>query len=216
MDPLDVVRTLRTAGNWEDVLRKHPGIIFRTPRGDMLRSGTRAVKSSQTSHSLVCRFPLPCVVDRKPYVGRWTATLGFKRSDLEHYAATHLGVPLGKLLDRGLKYSLNIYGASFLKMDARLTQSGFHPGAECEIAAVLMAYGKPFAGHNRVVAIVVQPNRTVTSSILSLKGSEFVAKLTLNQGGVYRVTIVAEGTDPEAGVPFRREKMLTAAVFRPE
>jgi hypothetical protein len=65
--------------------------------------------------------------------------LALKRSDLEHYTATHPGVPLGKLLDRGLKYSLNIYGASFLKMDARLTQSGFHPGTECEIAAVLMA-----------------------------------------------------------------------------
>jgi L-Lysine epsilon oxidase N-terminal/L-lysine epsilon oxidase C-terminal domain/von Willebrand factor type A domain len=110
-------------------------------------------------------------------------------------------------------YSLIVHSYSNLGFDVRAEQSGFDPGAMVELHATVAQSGLP-AGGAAVWAEVTRPDGSMTTLALAeTSPGRFDAGMMMATAGVYRFRVRAHGSTLK-GMPFTRERTLTAAVWR--
>jgi L-lysine epsilon oxidase-like protein/von Willebrand factor type A domain-containing protein len=115
---------------------------------------------------------------------------------------------------RGLPYSLVVHSYSNLSLRATIEQSHYVPGAKLSLHALLAESGVPARKGSRVWAEVTRPDGgTATVNLQEHEHGQFAADYTTGPAGIYRFRVRAAGVT-SAGYPFRREQLLTAAVWR--
>jgi IgA peptidase M64/VWA domain-containing protein len=201
--------------------------VLETPDGDIIDPasvggipGASFVPSSNNAHYVVS---LPALVGANPArEGTWNAILsiddgGFKKyiSLLERQAGeTKEFSEYRAALAHGVRYSLSVHTFSNLRMQARLAQSGYEPGATLTLRAVLTEYGLPVAGRANVHSDLLRPDGT--TAVLSLAEVEpgvFEAATDALLSGIYRFDVAGSGSTLR-GRPFTRRQTVTGAVWR--
>ncbi len=115
---------------------------------------------------------------------------------------------------RGLPFSLLVHAYSNLSLRASLTQASFEPGAEVRLHATLAESGMPARAGAHVWAELTRPDGTFASIDLEeTEQAAFSGAFQTTTPGIYRIRVRASGLSA-AGYPFRREQLLTAAVWR--
>lgn len=114
---------------------------------------------------------------------------------------------------RSLPYSVIVHSYSNLSLRAEATQSSWDSGARVGVRATLVQSGLPMQAPASLWAEWTRPDGSVgqiafTSSELGIYDASFVAA----QVGVHRLRVRAAGTSRD-GLPFQRERTLTAAVW---
>jgi L-Lysine epsilon oxidase N-terminal/L-lysine epsilon oxidase C-terminal domain/von Willebrand factor type A domain len=114
---------------------------------------------------------------------------------------------------RTVPYSLIVHSYSNVGFSAAAEQSGWEPGAIVSLHANVAQSGLPVAGA-AVWADVTRPDAsTTTLPLAETAPGQYGASFATASAGVYRMRIRARGTTRK-GLPFTREKTLTAAVWR--
>jgi len=114
---------------------------------------------------------------------------------------------------RGLPFSVIVHAYSNLTLRVTSTQSGYDPGAEVILTASLAESGVPMQRPAAVWAEIVGPNNaSMQISLLQQETGIYRGKFNASESGLYRARVRAAGTS-QRGLPFRREKTLTAAVW---
>jgi hypothetical protein len=114
---------------------------------------------------------------------------------------------------RSLPYSLLVHSYSNHTLRAELHQSGYEPGAAVTATAMLTQSGIPME-NGSVWAELTRPDGSRTE--LRFGGEEpgrFSARYVADIPGVHRLRIRASALS-RLGIPFTRERTLTAAVWR--
>lgn len=112
-----------------------------------------------------------------------------------------------------LPYSLIVHSYSNVGFTASAEQSSYEPGALITLHAMITQSGLPMADVV-VWAEVIQPQgSTSTLSFAETSSGKFTAQFNTSIPGVYRFRVRARGTTRK-GIPFMRERALTAAVWR--
>jgi len=106
-----------------------------------------------------------------------------------------------------------VHAHSDLHLDATLQQSSIELGSAVLMELLLNVKGQPFAGQVSAIAQVRGPTGFTFTVRLAPEGAgRFVGRFEPVRPGIYRVTMVCEGTTP-GGHAFRREQLATAAVL---
>jgi Mg-chelatase subunit ChlD len=198
-------------------------LSLETPSGALLSEANLAALGAQLTRGTnmtFCRAGLPLPVGVGAHGGTWHAVLSldearFKRelTKLERAVRDRKvrSVELERLRAHGVRYSVTVSSWSNLRMDARLTQTSFKPGATLRLDAVLTEYGQPVEGRARVEAEVRRPDGVMFTLPLAeeLPGA-FGGQIVGGLAGVWRVRIRARGRTYR-GIPFTREQLLSAA-----
>lgn len=199
-------------------------LALETPAGEVLSEGDLAALGAQVTHGTnmtFCRFGLPLPVGAGAHGGTWHALLKVdeRRLDKEMSKLARAvkegsanGVELERLRAHGARYSVTVSSWSNLRMSARLTQTGFRPGATLRLDVALTEYGQPVGRRARVEADVLRPDGvslalTLAEEVPGAFGGEIAAGLD----GVWRVRIRAHGRTL-GGMAFTREQLLSAAL----
>lgn len=202
------------------VIRFH----LETPNGHIVSPGGGAVGATHvvTPQGAYYRVTLPTLVDGDAErEGEWTAVLSVDRKMLARYISKyrdsdHPGHQelVGEIDAHGVRYSLNVYAFTNLRLRATLSQTGFEPGATMHLRAVLTEYGLPIAGRAAIVVTVERPDgSTFAQSMPETDPGVFESSFTANVSGVYTARFVADGTTLRER-PFRREQVATGAVWQ--
>jgi Common central domain of tyrosinase/von Willebrand factor type A domain len=191
--------------------RQGPLLLVESPAGDLLDPATAGAIGATfifRSGLMYYRFTLPVALGAGAHEGTWHAVLRYA-GDVE--VGTHLDATSHQHLP--VRYSVNVQAWSNLRLVARLTQSGFEPGATVIVRATLSEFGVPVSNRATVKADVQRPDGTMTTIALpEVEAGVFEASHAANLPGVYRVRVHAGGSTMR-GVPFTREQTLTAAVY---
>jgi hypothetical protein len=111
-------------------------------------------------------------------------------------------------------YSLVVHSYSSVSLRAELHQSGYEPGAGVTVYARLTQSGVPLQGEAAVWAEIVRPDGTQSARPFQPDGDDgFEVSFDASFAGVYHVRVRAAGRTRK-GLPFSRERSLTAAVWR--
>jgi Lysyl oxidase/von Willebrand factor type A domain len=203
------------------LLSPAPGLIeflLKTPGGDIIHpamAGTVAgVQFSGGINSAFYRitFPVPLGTAGGAGEGQWQAILRMKAGQHPGNYYTHIdrsGQSFGSI-----RYSLNVYSYSNLKMSARAFQNSYQPGAEITIRAVLAQYGLPLDDVYSINAEIKYPDNTVnTVALTKAAAGIFECSFKAGMQGVYKIHLVAQGRTLR-GRLFTREQLLTASVYQ--
>ena len=191
-----------------------------TPGGDILDPGVAGALGATFgvgTNMAFYRFGLPLALGAAgAHAGTWHALLAvndklWKRhappaddkigGDPRHHA-------------HGARYNVSIHAYSNVHLQARLDQGSLEPGARLALTAVLTEYDVPLGGRSNVLAEIERPDATrSTVPMFETEPGVFSAEFQTTLPGVYRMLIHAEGRS-RRGLPFTREQLLTAAVFR--
>jgi hypothetical protein len=202
-------------------------LALEAPGGTVLSEGDLAALGAQVTHGTnmtFCRFGLPLPVGAGAHGGTWHALLKVDerrlKSELSKLARSveerkASSVDLERLQAHGARYSVTVSSWSNLRMNARLTQTGFRPGAFLRLDVALSEYGQPVERRARVEADVLRPDgvrlsMTLAEELPGAYGGEIAAGLD----GVWRVRIRASGRTL-GGMAFTREQLLSAALVGP-
>lgn len=124
------------------------------------------------------------------------------------------GVPGIAQQRRSLPYSLVVHGYSEIALRADVHQSGWEPGATVRVQATLTQSTIPLEGSASVWAELTRPDGSSTQLVLNLTDpGRYAAEYRADSSGVYRMRVRAHGRTRH-GMPFTRERSLTAAVWR--
>jgi len=114
---------------------------------------------------------------------------------------------------RTLPYSLIVHSYSNLSMQAELKQSSWEPGARVSLHATLTQSGLPLESGATVWAEWVRPDGSqATVAMAATESGMFTGEFAAAQVGVHRLRVRASG-HTRNGLPFTRERTLTAAVW---
>jgi hypothetical protein len=175
------------------------------------RHGTRV---SQYSLALPYREPR----GRKLHAGTWRVRVTADTRELTRFFAAleARGCDVASFRRHGLRYLLQVRVRSHLRLQARLNQTGFTPGSTLLLQAVLTQSGLPLDGHAaRVRVQVAGPGGLQQVVRLGRRGAGvYEGELLVQQAGVYRCRVIAEGRS-RRGARFRREQLLTGAIVYP-
>lgn len=164
------------------------------------------------------RTSLPVPVGAGAGAGRWHALLKMGEGNFKEYVTT-----LRRKQDErqfrwtvahGVPYSVSAHARSNLRMQVGVRQSRHTPGATVTLSATLTEYGVPSTGRAAVIVELTQPDGTPAQVVLGegapgvFEGS-FVADIP----GIFQLLFKGRGTTLR-GVPFTREQLRTAAVWR--
>jgi hypothetical protein len=202
-------------------------LALETPAGKVMSEGDLAALGAQVTHGTnmtFCRFGLPLPIGAGAHGGTWHALLKVDERRLKSTMSKLArevkerkanGLDLERLQAHGVRYSVTVSSWSNLRMSARLTQTGFRPGATLRLDVALTEYGQPVERRARVEADVLRPDGVSLSLTLAEElpgafGGEIVAGLD----GVWRVRIRARGRTL-GGMAFTREQLLSAALVGP-
>ena len=122
--------------------------------------------------------------------------------------------PAGTGGRRTLPYSVIVHSYSSVSLRAELQQGGYDPGALMTVQATLTQSGLPLDGAATVWAELTRPDGTVTAlSFHTVEPGQYAAEFVAGRAGTYRLRVRARG-QTRKGLPFTRERSLTAAVWR--
>jgi L-Lysine epsilon oxidase N-terminal/L-lysine epsilon oxidase C-terminal domain/von Willebrand factor type A domain len=115
---------------------------------------------------------------------------------------------------RTLPYSVIVHSYSSVALRAELQQGGYEPGATMQVHATLTQSGLPLDGAATVWAELTRPDGTMTTlSFQPLEPGHYRAEFVAGSTGTWRLRVRARG-QTRKGLPFTRERSLTAAVWR--
>ena len=115
---------------------------------------------------------------------------------------------------RTLPYSVIVHSYSSVSLRAEMQQGGYEPGALMKVQASLTQSGLPLEGSATVWAELTRPDGTSTTlGFLATEPGQFAADFVASSAGIYRLRVRARG-QTRRGLPFTRERSLTAAVWR--
>lgn len=113
----------------------------------------------------------------------------------------------------GVPYSLSVHAYSNISLRAQIRQTGWEPGDKAVVTATLAEAGLPLRQGGHVWADVRRPDgSTVTIAFSEGEPGSYEAALATGIPGVYSLRVRARGTSRK-GVPFTRERTVTAAVW---
>jgi hypothetical protein len=198
-----------------------PGLIeflLKTPGGDIIQpamaGSTAGVQFSSGVNSAYYRisFPVPVGTSGGAGEGQWQAILKMKAGQYPGNYYTHIdrsGYSSGSV-----RYSLNVYSYSNLKMSARAFQNSYQPGAEIRVRALLTQYGLPLDDVYSINAEIKYPDNTVnTMALTKAAAGIFEVSFKAAMQGVYKIHLVAQGRTLR-GRLFTREQLFTASVYQ--
>jgi murein tripeptide amidase MpaA len=196
------------------------GFALETPAGDILDPGVAGALGATFSvgtNMAFYRFGLPLPLGAAgAHAGTWHALLAVNDKLWKRHAP-HSDDKIGgdgRHLAHGARYNLSIHAYSNVHLQARLDQGSLEPGARLTLTAVLTEYDVPLGRRSILLAEIERPD--AIRSTVPMPETElgvFSAEFQTTLPGVYRVLIHAEGRS-RRGLPFTREQLLTAAVFR--
>jgi hypothetical protein len=194
-------------------------LAVETPDGTLIQSGMAAglglaySVGDQTRHY---RFTLPVAIGAGQRSGRWHAVLSI---DERAYRKTlsrqrDLKGPTSQTFaTHGARYCVVVQTLSNLKMRVTLEQSGFEPGANLILRAVLTEYDAPVERRAHVDVELSRPGGSpITVPMLEIEPGTFEATTRATYAGIYRARVIAGGVTLR-GTPFTREETGTAAVW---
>ncbi len=195
-----------------------------TPDGKIIDESTAATfgVTFDTAHNIkTSRFNLPIAFKtEKIQAGTWYAVLEVNRDLYKkllsgNNADTHeMGWnSFSGLRSKGAKYCVSIHSFSNLKMNAAVSQNGFIPGSVFSLRASLAEYDLPVEKRAEVKAEIRYPDNS--NIIISLHETEpgiFQASISATVPGIYNFRVLANGRTYK-GIPFRREQLVTTAVY---
>jgi hypothetical protein len=192
-----------------------------TPAGDLItpvNAGGLGVNFTVGTNMSFYRFTLPVALGGGGGArgGTWHAVLVVNDRILLREAARTFGndaTAAARVQAHGARYSLSVQSYSNLKMNARLDQTSFEPGATLTLRVRLTEYDQPIDHRASVTAELRRPD--TTTAVLSLSEVEpgiFETSVVATMAGVYRFRAIASGVTMR-GLAFTREQTLTAGVF---
>ena len=129
-------------------------------------------------------------------------------------AAAAVAEPAATGNRRTLPYSVIVHSYSSVSLRAEMQQGGYEPGALMKVQATLTQSGLPLDGSATVWADLTRPDGTSTTlSFHTTEPGHFAADFVAGSAGTYRLRVRARG-QTRRGLPFTRERSLTAAVWR--
>lgn len=200
-------------------------LALQTPAGDVVSEGDLAALGAQVTHGTnmtFCRFGLPLPAGAGAHGGTWHVLLEVDerrlKSEISKLArgakeGSVTSLQLERLRAHGVRYSVTVSSWSNLRMSARLTQTGFRPGARLRLDVALTEYGQPVARRARVEADVQRPDGvTFTLALAEELPGAFGGEIAGGLDGVWRVRVRATGRT-FGGLAFTREQLLSAALL---
>ena len=164
------------------------------------------------------RFTLPVAIGGGQQAGVWHAVLAIDRGDYKK--------ALSRLRDQrdqrrfqsfathGARYSVSIQTYSNLRMQVRVEQSSFEPGAALTFQAVLTEYGIPVEKRAQASIELTRPGGSIaTVPMTEIEPGIFEGTSTATFSGVYFARIMAKGVTLR-GTPFTREHTASLAVWK--
>ncbi|MBX3619735.1 MAG: LodA/GoxA family CTQ-dependent oxidase [Rhizobacter sp.] len=144
--------------------------------------------------------------------GRNAANVGAAMASTGPAAASSTG---GR---RTLPYSVIVHSYSSVSLRAELQQSGYEPGARVKVQATLTQSGLPLEAPATVWAELTRPDGSSTTLPLAptepgTAATHYAAEFVAGSSGIHRLRVRARGKT-RTGLPFTRERTLTAAVWR--
>jgi hypothetical protein len=191
------------------------------PNGNVIdetNSTTFGVTFKTNNNTKTSSFNLPLAFEAQAVqAGTWNAILEIDR-DLYDRTLSILSDndpnAEGILRGKGARYCLSMHSFSNLRMNASVTQNAYAPGSTLTLRALLNEYNLPIERRSKVRAELEYPDHT--HDILHLgeiKAGVFETTMVANIPGIYRFNVVAKGVTYN-GMPFTREQIFTAAIFR--
>jgi hypothetical protein len=192
-----------------------------TPAGDLITPANAAglgVNFTVGSNMSYYRFTLPVALGGGggARAGKWNAVLQVNDKILRDASRefANNAVALSRTQAHGARYSLSVQSYSNLRMNARLDQTSFEPGATMTLRVNLTEYDQPVDHRASVSTELRRPDGT--TAVLSLGEVEagiFETSVVATMAGVYRFRVIAAGVTMRS-LSFTREQMLTGAVFQ--
>jgi hypothetical protein len=200
-------------------------LALETPSGKLLTEANLAALGAEVTHGTkmtFCRFGLPLPVGAGAHGGIWHAVLTVDEPRLKRERARLEGavkekavqaVELQRLRAHGIRYSVTVSAWSNLRMNARLTQTSFKPGAKLRLDVTLTEYGRPVERRAQVEADVERPDGVgLTLSLAEEHPGAFGGEMAAGLAGVWRLRIRARGRT-FGGVAFTRDQLLSGVVM---
>ncbi|MBX3639146.1 MAG: S8 family serine peptidase [Nitrosomonas sp.] len=198
----------------------HPASLefyLETPNGQIVQPGDTITLPGATyglgTHVAFYRLNVPLPLGAPEHAGKWHAILAFNgKYNRKHAEVTHGHNTAASAAN--LPYSVLVHTYSNLKMQTRLSQSGYEPDAKLALNVALTQYGIPLTTQSHVSATVLLPNKQ--TKILHLTAADegvYETSLIADVAGTYQFRIRAEGYTLK-GRPFTREKVHSAFVYR--
>lgn len=190
--------------------------LLKTPNGEIIQPSmagiTPGIKFSAGLNSAYYRITLPVLVGKGGAgEGQWQAILRMKKDYYNPNEFTHYN--RSGRHSKSVRYSLNVYSYSNLKMTARVYQNSYEPGAEITIRALLTQYGLPVEDVSKINASIKNPDNSGNQlSLIQVGPGIFERSFKANMTGVYKLHLFADGRTLR-GRPFTREQLLTASVY---
>jgi hypothetical protein len=190
------------------------------PDGTVITQGSAAglgISAELGTQTRYFRFNLPVAIAAGQHAGMWHALLEVNGPDFKKLIAQlreRKDVQFQSVATHGARYCFVAQSRSNLKMLASLDQSGYAPGADLGLRAVLTEYDLPVAKRARVSVELTRPGGSmVTLSLLESDPGIFEATTKALTAGIYLARFMAQGVTLR-GRPFTREHLATAAVWR--
>ncbi len=163
------------------------------------------------------RFNLPVAIGTGQHAGLWHAILEVGGPDFKKLVAQlreRKDVNFQRVATHGARYSFVAQSRSNLKMIASLEQSGYEPGADLALRAVLTEYDLPVAKRGSVRVELTRPGGSAVSLVTAeVEPGVFEVTTKAMTAGIYQARYLAQGVTLR-GAPFTREHLATAAVWR--
>jgi hypothetical protein len=180
--------------------------------------GNRYATATNVAYYRV-RLPLPLLNAPAVATGTWQLVLALRKPESrllegEFSQLSTRGRAFGKQSQRNpVACEVVVHTHSDLHLDATLQQSSIELGSAVLMELLLNVKGQPFVGNVSALAHVRGPTGFTFAVRLDAQGAgRFVGRFEPVRPGIYRVTMVCEGTTPR-GHAFRREQLATAAVL---
>lgn len=115
---------------------------------------------------------------------------------------------------RTLPFSLIVHSYSNVSLRAEMQQDGYEPGARISVQASLTQSGVPLQGDGVVRGELTRPDGSqVPIAFQAGEPGNYTAEFAAGSVGVHKLRVRARGRTRK-GMPFTREQVLTAVVWR--
>lgn len=205
------------------LLTPHPYLLemtLVTPDGDVVDEAFMATLSGRNYRRVAdevvyYRLTLPAPIGTGAHAGTWHARFHLGKDAIRRARAEErlTGEELGTILRSGVAGTLLVHASSNLRMDARLEQDSFEPGAKILVSAELTEYDVAVTQRAEVEALLTDPTGGTQSLTLSETGpGVFEEAFAADLPGVWTVLVQARGKTFR-GSRFTRETVRTAPVW---
>jgi hypothetical protein len=196
------------------------GLAVETPAGDLItpaNAAAHAVLFVVGTNMSYYRFTLPVAMGggSGARTGTWHAILKVEGQLFRGGLSTHEDPAIpASAQTHGVRYSLNVQAYSNLRMNARIDQTSFEPGATLTLRARLTEYDLPVENRASVRTELQRPDNSMTTLWLAeVEPGIFETSVAATMAGVYHFHVLASGVTFREK-PFTREQLLTGAAFQ--